>query len=89
MLRQQTHIVRIIDANANRAVEGLRAVEDYARFALDDGHLTRLFKQLRHELVAVIDRIAWQQRFAARDSSSDVGTAISTDSERQRPGAEM
>ena len=35
---------RILDAAANRAAEGLRVVEDYVRFVLDDRHLTELRK---------------------------------------------
>jgi len=33
-------VLRILDANFNRAREALRVVEDYARFVLDDGHLS-------------------------------------------------
>src|SRR4051794_4807942 len=32
-------VLRLLDANANRAREALRVVEDYARFVLDDGDL--------------------------------------------------
>ena len=41
---------RILDASANRAREGLRVVEDYARFVLDDPGLTRRIKEVRHRL---------------------------------------
>ena len=41
---------RILDASANRAREGLRVVEDYVRFVLDDPGLTRRFKEVRHRL---------------------------------------
>ncbi len=37
---QQTALLRVLDAAANRAREGLRVVEDYVRFVLDDRHLT-------------------------------------------------
>ena len=43
-------VLRVLDAAANRAREGLRVVEDYVRFVLDDRHLTGLCKQLRHDL---------------------------------------
>ena len=43
--------LRILDANANRAREALRVIEDYARFALDDDSLCQQLKDLRHELV--------------------------------------
>ncbi len=41
---------RILDASANRAREGLRVVEDYVRFVLDDPGLTRRLKEVRHRL---------------------------------------
>ena len=36
----QIPVLRILDASLNRATEGLRVVEDYARFVLDDPFLT-------------------------------------------------
>ncbi len=33
-------VLRLLDANANRAREALRVLEDYARFVLDDGGLS-------------------------------------------------
>jgi thiamine-phosphate pyrophosphorylase len=47
-------ILRVLDAAANRAREGLRTVEDYVRFVLDDRHLTGQCKQLRHDLTAAV-----------------------------------
>lgn len=77
-------MLRIIDAAANRAGEGLRVVEDYVRFALDDHHLTGLAKQLRHDLTAALSPIARSDRLAARDTSADVGASISTSAEKVR-----
>ena len=53
----EIHLLRIIDAAANRAREGLRVVEDYVRFALDDRHLTEQLKRLRHNLAAALGRL--------------------------------
>jgi thiamine-phosphate pyrophosphorylase len=78
-------VLRIIDAAANRAGEGLRVVEDFVRFALDDRHLTGLAKQLRHDLTAVLDRISTTDRMAARDTLADVGADVSTATEQDRP----
>jgi thiamine-phosphate pyrophosphorylase len=80
-------VIRILDASLNRAGEGLRVVEDYVRFALDDGHLTGLFKQLRHDLAAAAAALPWHERHAARDTQEDVGTSINTRSEQQRADA--
>jgi thiamine-phosphate pyrophosphorylase len=76
--------LRILDAAANRAAEGLRVVEDYLRFVLDDRHLTSLAKQLRHDLTDEVARIPAIDRHAARDTRSDVGTDVSTVSESMR-----
>ena len=46
----QTAVLRILDASLNRAGEGLRVVEDYVRFVLDDPFLTGQAKSLRHDL---------------------------------------
>jgi thiamine-phosphate pyrophosphorylase len=77
---------RILDANANRAGEGLRVVEEYARFVLDDAHLTRLLKELRHDLAAALSQLPLAWRTAARDTAGDVGTEIATPSESHRAG---
>jgi len=77
---------RLIDANANRAREALRAMEDTARFVLDDAGLCARLKDLRHglrEAVGTVDRgllVAW------RDTPGDVGTAVTTPSEGERDG---
>lgn len=44
----KNEILRIIDANVNRAREGLRVCEDVARFALNDKRFTRILKSIRH-----------------------------------------
>jgi thiamine-phosphate pyrophosphorylase len=77
---------RIIDANANRAREALRVMEDTARFALDNAPLTALLKQLRHDLQAAmallpLDRAAL---VLSRDTEADVGVPIKTKSELSR-----
>jgi thiamine-phosphate pyrophosphorylase len=72
----QAGIWRAIDASANRAAEALRVVEDAVRFVLDDGPLTRLAKDLRHDLAAVLAAEPLAQRVAARDITGDVGTVV-------------
>lgn len=76
--------LRILDAAANRAREGLRAVEDYVRFILDDRHLTGLCKQMRHDLAAALRRVPTEHRLSARETRADVGTAVATPSEQFR-----
>ncbi len=76
--------LRILDASANRATEGLRVVEDYARFVLDDAHLTTKLKQLRHDLAQACNTLLGNDRYPARDTQQDVGTTITTRSESKR-----
>jgi thiamine-phosphate pyrophosphorylase len=70
---ESTALRRILDANRNRALEGLRVLEDYARFALDDAALSQACKQLRHGLVDQLDTPAFGALSDARDSAADVG----------------
>jgi thiamine-phosphate pyrophosphorylase len=83
----RTETLRIIDAAANRAREGLRVLEDYARFALDDAHLTRRLKQCRHALREALAGLPAAGLLRARDTQADVGTRITTQAEtvRQSP----
>lgn len=79
---------RIIDAAANRAREGLRVLEDIARFALDDRGLTERLKRVRHDLRAALDALPIRSPdlLAARDTPGDVGTTVKTDAESDRAG---
>ncbi|MBD3425981.1 MAG: thiamine-phosphate pyrophosphorylase [Candidatus Omnitrophica bacterium] len=43
-------VYRIIDANLNRVMEGIRVCEDIIRFASDNQKLTARLKDLRHEV---------------------------------------
>src|SRR5438067_1039474 len=81
MTAETSSVLRILDANANRAGEGLRVVEEYLRLALDDRHLTSVCKNLRHDLAAALAKIPVADRHAARETQQDVGTGISTASE--------
>ena len=67
--------LRIIDANLNRAGEGLRLLEEIARFRLNDAALTQQLKTLRHELI-IGDSSFHQQLLQSRKSENDVGVDI-------------
>jgi thiamine-phosphate pyrophosphorylase len=67
--------LRIIDASLNRAAEGLRFLEDTARFLLNDAVLTEQLKAIRHEIITG-DWSFHQQMIQSRDSQGDVGTNI-------------
>ncbi len=73
-------VERLLDANVNRAAEGLRALEDVARFMLDDGEAAGLAKELRHAVRGLLPpgAVAW------RDAAGDVGEVIKTSDEGLR-----
>ncbi|MGH9676953.1 MAG: thiamine phosphate synthase, partial [Candidatus Acidiferrum sp.] len=75
---------RLLDASANRAREGLRVVEDYCRFVLDDAILCGEAKSLRHELAATLALLPSRLLLSARDTSGDVGRNLSTEAELAR-----
>ncbi len=86
--REEVHVLRVLDAASNRGREGLRVVEDYVRFVLDDNHLTGQLKRLRHDLAAALASIPLGRRLAARETLADVGTGVSVASEAAREGLE-
>lgn len=77
--------LRILDANANRAREALRVLEDCARFAADDQALSAALKALRHDLAAALSLLPMQAALQTRDTPGDVGTTNKTAAEFQRP----
>jgi len=80
-------VLRIIDAAHNRASEGLRVVEDYTRMVLDDKHLSKRLKEIRHSLTkAATEHFDSLSRHTARDTVGDVGRQVSTATENHRQG---
>ena len=76
-------LYRILDANFNRAKEGLRVCEDICRYGWDHASLTRSYKNIRHDLTAVCDVLSLNKALKARDINADVGKP-STVSEGKR-----
>lgn len=83
------HAARIIDANANRAREAMRVLEDAARFLLGSRALSETLKTIRHELASTLDRMPGGEGvgLAHRDTPHDVGTSITAPAEYKRQGA--
>lgn len=78
-------LARILDANANRAREALRVLEELARFHLNDAYTSKLAKELRHDLTRLLlEQLPQSMLLASRDTEHDVGTQISSTSERHR-----
>jgi thiamine-phosphate pyrophosphorylase len=82
----RTSIARIIDANFNRAREGIRVLEEVARFILDDPSRSEKLKGIRHALVESVTGfgLTRQELLDARDSESDVGRKIQGQLESDR-----
>lgn len=71
----QRALLRIIDANYNRAKEGLRVAEDIARFHLRDPALTRALKRIRHDFTKALlaFKTPYRSLVEARNLKEDVG----------------
>ncbi|MGB2697060.1 MAG: thiamine-phosphate pyrophosphorylase [Candidatus Zixiibacteriota bacterium] len=80
-------VYRILDANLNRAREGIRVAEDVARLYLDNESLAKKFKSLRHRITKIA-----QQSFESdkllffRNSEKDVGSKGMGKMEGKRKG---
>jgi thiamine-phosphate pyrophosphorylase len=70
---------RLIDANLNRLKEGIRVIEDIARYLNDDASLALRLKNIRH--LCKIDN--YIEVIKSRDSQNDV-LKTSIESEMQR-----
>jgi len=76
-------VARILDANVNRCAEGLRVVEEIARFSLQDGSMTARLKEIRHRARRSAEALA-QGALRHRDSDADVGSGSASASELSR-----
>ena len=83
----QKGLLRILDANYNRAKEAIRVAEDIARFHFADARLTAQFKRVRHDLTQALlgFKVPYRRLVEARDSKEDVG-ARSLIRDKRRPG---
>ncbi|MBI3617351.1 MAG: thiamine-phosphate pyrophosphorylase [Candidatus Omnitrophica bacterium] len=66
-------LYRVMDANLNRAKEGLRVCEDICRFVYDHRQWTDGFKTIRHQLTDAAAGIGVLKLVAARHIEGDVG----------------
>lgn len=68
---------RIIDANINRAKEGLRVCEEVSRFIFENRLLTKELKKARHGLESLSRKLISRiMLLEARRSSHDIGKQI-------------
>ncbi|MDP2953673.1 MAG: thiamine phosphate synthase, partial [Chloroflexota bacterium] len=89
MLRPSAEGLRLADANRNRLREGLRVLEDVARFVLEDAGLTQRLKGLRHDLAGgsgeALRRAQDTALLGARRAGEDVGAFAENADEARRP----
>jgi thiamine-phosphate pyrophosphorylase len=76
-----------LDANANRSREGLRVVEEMARFFINDAVLSQRLKGARHHLDSALRTLEKKGKgylILYRDSAHDVWARHTLVAERQR-----
>ncbi len=79
-------VQRALDANCNRAREGLRVAEDVARFILNDPKLLNQIKKLRHSVSRAEQRLfkGHALRTLHRDVAGDLGRKTLEKTEKTR-----
>ena len=77
-MRRRGAIARIVDANCNRATEGLRVCEDVVRFGLGWEPEVRRLRRLRHGVMAQVKRLPVTplELIRARESRRDPGRRL-------------
>lgn len=73
--------MRIIDANVNRVVEGIRVIEDLFRFEYNNKKLSKELREMRHTIRKFYNKSALIQY---RDVQNDVGVETSFESSIDR-----
>ncbi len=74
-------IYRMIDANINRVSEGIRVLEDIARFQMDNQKLSKEFRKCRHLVRKTFDK---EEMLLSRDTINDVGIITTAESKLDR-----
>ncbi len=82
--RELEAIHRLIDANLDRGREGLRVLEDWARFGLDRADLVVRIKDLRQRL-GLLHHPSYKQ---ARHTATDCSAGLAHPAQGQRRGAD-
>ncbi len=72
------NLLRVLDANYNRAKEGLRVAEDIFRFVVENDGQRRAIRAIRHALTRIVGKAEILRAIAARDSRRDLGRAVDT-----------
>ncbi len=84
-MTETNKLYRVLDANANRAREGLRVVEEYLRLVRGSASFSARVKELRHGITAAMASMGIEKELiAARESDADVGATDPEGSEGSR-----
>ncbi len=86
MEKRTNKIDRIIDANFNRAREGLRVIEDVSRFILDNQNISKSAKDMR-SAISIIQK-NHSTTISQRDTKKDVGRVVDSKKEFERDSLE-
>jgi len=73
MPNQKIKLLRVVDANYNRAKEGMRVVEDIFRFVKEDDTLRLAARAIRHGVTKCIGNELLLDAIQTRDSRLDLG----------------
>lgn len=84
MVLTENEAWRVLDANANRAAEGLRTLEEFARLVREDELVVESVKEIRHGLAEALRPYERRLRLANRSTEADAGTEVTTASEAKR-----
>lgn len=85
MAAADAKVLRVLDANLNRAREGIRVLEDTARFVWEDKKLFAELRALRHGLDEAT-RSAYPRLVASRKGAEDMGRTIPEENKRNWKG---
>ena len=77
----------VIDANLNRALEGIRVCEDIFRFSMQNS-ISSEFKDMRHTLLSAVQEIFGNSLAVSRNVTLDSQKFVDTESEKKRTGYE-
>lgn len=68
-------VLRLVDANANRALEGLRVCEDVVRFHLESPKAFQRLRALRHDVARAVTQLPVKpaELVGSRNSGHDLG----------------
>lgn len=82
LIMDEKTLFRIIDANVNRCMEGLRVIEEIARFHHADHTTTSALKKMRQKISQSVRSVElYRKLLEARDVDADIGAPVEFDAQ--------